>query len=89
MKGQEDEQLYFDVDGTTYNLTIPEGQYTSTEIIDEINSRLTAAESRIRDVDMADEMVEYAKHNILQNATQAIMAQINDSVESVVQLLQM
>ena len=46
-----------------------------------------SAESRLRDTDMAEEMVNYSKHNILQQAAQAMMAQINNNAESVIQLL--
>ena len=47
-----------------------------------------AAESRIRDTDMADEMVSQAKYNILQQVTQSLMAQEKVSAENVVRLLQ-
>ncbi len=47
----------------------------------------TAAESRIRDVDMADEMVRYSKEKILMQATQSVMAQLNKIPESVLSLL--
>jgi flagellin len=46
-----------------------------------------AAESRIRDVDMADEMVEYTKNNILQQAGQSMLAQANQSTQGVLSLL--
>ena len=49
---------------------------------------LTAAESRIRDVDMADEMMEYTKNNILAQAATAMLAQANQAPQSVLQLLQ-
>ena len=49
---------------------------------------LTAAESRIRDVDMADEMMEYTKNNILTQAATAMLAQANQAPQSVLQLLQ-
>lgn len=49
---------------------------------------MQAAETRIRDTDMAEEMVEFAKHNILTQAGQAMMAQANQSTESVLSLLQ-
>lgn len=48
---------------------------------------LTAAESRIRDVDMAKEMMEYAKNTILQQAAQAMLAQANQQPQGVLQLL--
>jgi len=49
---------------------------------------LVAAESRIRDVDMASEMVEYTKYSILAQAGQAMLAQANQAPASVLQLLQ-
>lgn len=49
---------------------------------------LTAAESRIRDVDMAKEMMEYTKNNILAQAATAMLAQANQAPQSVLQLLQ-
>jgi flagellin len=48
---------------------------------------LTAAESRIRDVDMAKEMMEFAKNSILQQAAQAMLAQANQQPQGVLQLL--
>ena len=49
---------------------------------------MTAAESRIRDVDMADEMMAYTKNNILVQASQAMLAQANQLPQGVLQLLQ-
>ena len=49
---------------------------------------MTAAESRIRDVDMADEMMKYTKNNILVQASQAMLAQANQVPQGVLQLLQ-
>ncbi|MBS3872613.1 MAG: flagellin [Firmicutes bacterium] len=48
---------------------------------------LTAAESRIRDVDMAEEMMEFTKNNILSQAAQAMLAQANQLPQGVLQLL--
>jgi len=48
----------------------------------------TAAESRIRDVDMAKEMMEFTKNNILTQAAQSMMAQANQQPQSVLKLLQ-
>lgn len=48
---------------------------------------LQAAESRIRDVDMAREMVDYTKNQILQQAGTAMLAQANTKTQSVLQLL--
>ena len=49
---------------------------------------LTAAESRIRDVDMAKEMMEFTKNNILNQAATAMLAQANQAPQSVLSLLQ-
>ena len=49
---------------------------------------LQAAESRVRDVDMADEMMNYTKNNILLQASQAMLAQANSQPQGVLQLLQ-
>lgn len=54
-----------------------------------VNSEnLTAAESRIRDVDMAQEMMNYTKNNILTQAAQSMLAQANQLPQGVLQLLQ-
>ena len=49
---------------------------------------LTAAESRIRDVDMADEMVKYTKNNILNQSAMAMLAQANQQPQAILTLLQ-
>ena len=49
---------------------------------------LQAAESRVRDVDMAEEMMSYTKNNILLQAAQAMLAQANSQPQGVLQLLQ-
>jgi len=49
---------------------------------------LQSAESRVRDVDMAEEMTEYTKNNILLQASQAMLAQANSQPQGVLQLLQ-
>ena len=51
------------------------------------NENLTAAESQIRDTDMATEMINYTKFNILQQASQAMLAQANQAPQAVLQLL--
>lgn len=48
---------------------------------------LTSAESRIRDVDLAKEMMELTKHNILEQASQAMLAQANQVTQNVLSLL--
>ena len=52
------------------------------------HENLSAAESRIRDVDMAKEMMAYTKNNILVQASQAMLAQANQVPQGVLQLLQ-
>ena len=52
------------------------------------SENLTASESRIRDVDMAKEMMSFTKNNILSQAAQAMLAQANQQPQSVLQLLQ-
>ncbi|MGL5978343.1 MAG: flagellin, partial [Erysipelotrichaceae bacterium] len=51
------------------------------------SENLVAAESRIRDVDMAKEMMEMTKNNVLQQAAQAMIAQANQQPQGVLQLL--
>ncbi|TDF93595.1 flagellin [Paenibacillus piri] len=51
------------------------------------SENLTAAESRIRDVDMAKEMMDFTKSNILSQAAQAMLAQANQQPQGVLQLL--
>lgn len=56
--------------------------------LDNVAENTTAAESRIRDTDMAEEMVEYSKNNILAQAGQSMLAQANQSTQGVLSLLQ-
>jgi len=56
--------------------------------LDNIVENVTAAESRIRDTDMADEMVRFSKNNILTQAGQSMLAQANQSTQGVLSLLQ-
>ena len=56
--------------------------------LDNVSENTSAAESRIRDTDMAEEMVEYSKNNILAQAGQSMLAQANQSTQGVLQLLQ-
>jgi flagellin len=51
------------------------------------SENLTAAESRVRDVDMAKEMMEFTKNNILNQAATAMLAQANQQPQGVLQLL--
>lgn len=55
--------------------------------LDNSSENLQAAESRVRDVDMAKEMMEFTKNNILQQAAQAMLAQANQAPQGVLQLL--
>jgi flagellin len=55
--------------------------------LDNVVENTTSAESEIRDTDMAEEMVEYSKNNILAQAGQAMLAQANQSNQGVLSLL--
>ena len=56
--------------------------------LDVASENMTSANSRIRDTDMAKEMMEYTKMNVLTQAAQAMLAQANQQPQSVLQLLQ-
>ena len=56
--------------------------------LDNVSENTQSAESRIRDTDMASEMVEYSKNNILAQAGQSMLAQANQSTQGVLSLLQ-
>lgn len=56
--------------------------------LDTTSENTQAAESRIRDTDMADEMVEYSKNNILSQAGQSMLAQANQQTQGVLSLIQ-
>ena len=56
--------------------------------LDNISENTSSAESRIRDTDMAKEMVNYSKNNILAQAGQSMLAQANQSNQGVLSLLQ-
>ena len=56
--------------------------------LDNVAENTQSAESRIRDTDMAEEMVEYSKNNILAQAGQSMLAQANQSTQGVLSLLQ-
>ena len=56
--------------------------------VDNVVENTTSAESRIRDTDMAKEMVNYSKNNILAQAGQSMLAQANQSNQGVLSLLQ-
>ncbi|HXK71481.1 MAG TPA: flagellin [Clostridia bacterium] len=61
-------------------------EYTITNL-ETASENMTAAESRIRDVDMASEMMEYTKMNVLSQAAQSMLAQANAQPQNVLQLL--
>lgn len=56
--------------------------------LDNVSENTQSAESRIRDTDMAEEMVSYSKNNILAQAGQSMLAQANQSTQGVLSLLQ-
>ena len=62
-------------------------EYTVNNL-ENYSENLTDAESRIRDTDMASEMVNYSKANIVQQAAQSMLAQANQSTQGVLSLLQ-
>ena len=55
--------------------------------LDNVVENTTAAESQIRDTDMASEMVKYSNNNILMQAGQSMLAQANQSNQGVLSLL--
>ena len=61
----------------------------SAMAVDDIMAENTqAAESRIRDADMAKESLEFTKHNILKQAAESVLAQANHSKDGILSLLQ-
>ena len=62
-------------------------EYTETNLTT-ASENVTAAESTIRDADMAKEMTEYTKNNVLMQAAQSMLAQANQSSSNVLSLLQ-
>ena len=56
--------------------------------LDNVSENTQSAESRIRDTDMASEMVQYSKNNILAQAGQSMLAQANQATQGVLSLLQ-
>ncbi len=101
VNGFDSDQEMFDTLITSFDLAI---EYVSTQRgnigaiqnrlehtianLDTSAENLQAAESRIRDVDMADEMVTYSKNNIIMQAAQSMLAQANQSTQGVMSLLQ-
>lgn len=77
-------------DVNTARSTFGSHQNRLEHIVNNLNTtteNLQASESRIRDVDMAKEMMEFTKNNILQQAAQAMLAQANQAPQGVLQLL--
>lgn len=68
--------------GTTQNRLAFASDYNNNAV-----ENTQASESLIRDADMAEEMVEYSKHNILVQAAQSLLAQANQSKSAVLSLL--
>lgn len=60
----------------------------TTNNLQTANENLTSAESRVRDVDMAEEMTNFTRNNILNQAGQAMLAQANQLPQGILQLLQ-
>ena len=73
---------------TTHVFNIQNRLEHTIDNLDNIVENTTTAESRIRDTDMAEEMVEYSKNNILAQAGQSMLAQANQSTQGVLSLLQ-
>ena len=59
----------------------------AVENLSTTSENLTAAESRIRDVDMASEMVSYTKNSILNQSAMAMLAQANQQPQAILSLL--
>ena len=62
-------------------------EYTSSNLVTE-SENVTAAESTIRDADMAKEMTEYTKNNVLMQAAQSMLSQANQNSSNALGLLQ-
>lgn len=75
---------------STYRATLGAAQNRLEHTIANLNvtsENITAAESRIRDTDMADEMTNYTKNNILLQAAQSMLSQANSAPQGVLNLL--
>ena len=71
---------------TSYTFLLVNNCYTVNNM-DNVVENTTAAESQIRDTDMATEMVKYSNNNILAQAGQAMLAQANQANQGVLSLL--
>lgn len=76
------------VSGYRSNFGAQQNRLEHAKSVDDNTSENTdAAESRIRDTDMAKEMVQFAKHNILEQAGQSMLAQANQSAQGILAVL--
>jgi flagellin len=82
-----DEQLKAVSEGRSYLGAMQNRLEHTIKNLDNASENLQAAESRIRDVDMAKEMMEFTRTNILNQASQAMLAQANQQPQAVLQLL--
>lgn len=76
---------------STYRATLGAAQNRLEHTVNNLNvtsENITAAESRIRDTDMADEMTAFTKNNILAQAAQSMLAQANAQPQGILSLLQ-
>ena len=86
--GTIDEAIEYALNEATYvGSYLQRLEYTESNIIIE-NENVHGAESTIRDADMAKEMTEYTKNNVLNQAAQSMLAQANQNLSSVLNLLQ-
>jgi flagellin len=89
------QNLITELDGAIVDVSTQRGKFGAAQNrlehtiknLDTSSENLQASESRIRDVDMAKEMMEFTKNNILQQAAQAMLAQANSAPQGVLQLL--
>ncbi|MED4161973.1 flagellin [Halalkalibacterium halodurans] len=82
-----DKQLKAVSEGRSYLGAMQNRLEHTIKNLDNASENLQAAESRIRDVDMAKEMMEFTRTNILNQASQAMLAQANQQPQAVLQLL--
>ena len=76
---------------SNYRATLGAAQNRLEHTVNNLNvtsENITAAESRIRDTDMADEMTAFTKNNILSQAAQSMLAQANAQPQGILSLLQ-
>ena len=78
-------RLQMELDARERLLQANQGQNLMTLLDD--NSAVSASESRIRDTDMAKEMISFTQDNVLQQAGTAMLAQANQAPQAVLQLL--